>query len=329
MNQFGKTIDNLNVLSSKPIFGFLRGNTLEVLVQGFYGMIINGDTVTPQTLPFKFVSRSLLKPWQFLACGIEEDSDLWAMGLSSSSGQPIHVEALKKLSSETGIDISELVCPEVYPYDFNETAKLIVTGSPKSRLYHFCCGKHLLMKYACKKIGSNPDTYYRPENKLQKKIFELIDSITKEKKLWHIDSCGVPTLCCSMKGHLDIWNSLCNAKDNNIGVIRSIWSANPDIIGGTNRLDSTIIKISSGKVLAKEGADGLLALLFFDDKKYEKFILILKLTQSVPDSYLGLALMSVLLRYSEKLPEALHLVLHYLRNRMTDWVRSDQEYIAF
>jgi hypothetical protein len=42
-----------------------------------------------------------------------------------------------------------------------------------------------------------------------------------------------------------------------------IWDAMvrfPDLIGGFNRLDSTILKSCQGKVLAKEGADGLLGL---------------------------------------------------------------------
>ena len=34
----------------------------------------------------------------------------------------------------------------------------------------------------------------------------------------------------------------------------------PDLIGGFNRLDSTILKACHGRVLAKEGADGLLGL---------------------------------------------------------------------
>ena len=34
----------------------------------------------------------------------------------------------------------------------------------------------------------------------------------------------------------------------------------PDLIGGFNRLDSTIIKAGNGQVIAKEGADGLLGL---------------------------------------------------------------------
>jgi hypothetical protein len=42
-----------------------------------------------------------------------------------------------------------------------------------------------------------------------------------------------------------------------------VWEAmtqHPDLIGGFNRLDSTIIKSCEGKVVAKEGADGLLGL---------------------------------------------------------------------
>ncbi len=34
----------------------------------------------------------------------------------------------------------------------------------------------------------------------------------------------------------------------------------PDLVGGFNRLDSTILKACSGSALAKEGADGLLGL---------------------------------------------------------------------
>ena len=34
----------------------------------------------------------------------------------------------------------------------------------------------------------------------------------------------------------------------------------PDLVGGFNRLDSTILKAGEGSVIAKEGADGLLGL---------------------------------------------------------------------
>jgi hypothetical protein len=42
-----------------------------------------------------------------------------------------------------------------------------------------------------------------------------------------------------------------------------IWESmvrHPDLVGGFNRLDSTIIKAGEGRVIAKEGADGLLGM---------------------------------------------------------------------
>jgi len=47
-----------------------------------------------------------------------------------------------------------------------------------------------------------------------------------------------------------IWDSMCEY---------------PDLIGGFNRLDSTCIKAGNGRVLAKEGADGLLGLSIIHD----------------------------------------------------------------
>ena len=44
-----------------------------------------------------------------------------------------------------------------------------------------------------------------------------------------------------------------------------IWEAmvtNPDLVGGFNRLDTTIIKTCKGNVIAKEGADGTSWLIY-------------------------------------------------------------------
>ena len=56
---------------------------------------------------------------------------------------------------------------------------------------------------------------------------------------------------------------LANEKDDNW-----IWEAmvkNPDIVGGFNRLDTTLINSCDGKVIAKEGADGLLGMAIVHD----------------------------------------------------------------
>ena len=72
------------------------------------------------------------------------------------------------------------------------------------------------------------------------------------------DGCGLPTVSNTVSELAQIYAGLVRDKDEDW-----IWEAmirHPDLIGGFNRLDSTIIKAGGGSVIAKEGADGLLGL---------------------------------------------------------------------
>ena len=72
------------------------------------------------------------------------------------------------------------------------------------------------------------------------------------------DGCGLPTVSNTVAELAKIYAGLVRDKDSDW-----IWEAmckHPDLVGGFNRLDSTILKIGKGKVIAKEGADGLLGL---------------------------------------------------------------------
>jgi hypothetical protein len=72
------------------------------------------------------------------------------------------------------------------------------------------------------------------------------------------DGCGLPTLSNTVGELAQLYAHLAQTKGEDW-----IWDAfvkNPDLVGGFNRLDTTIIKSCNGKVIAKEGADGLLGM---------------------------------------------------------------------
>jgi hypothetical protein len=72
------------------------------------------------------------------------------------------------------------------------------------------------------------------------------------------DGCGLPTVSNTVAELAQIYAGLVRDKDKDW-----IWEAmvrHPDLVGGFNRLDSTVLKAGEGKVIAKEGADGLLGL---------------------------------------------------------------------
>ena len=72
------------------------------------------------------------------------------------------------------------------------------------------------------------------------------------------DGCSFPTTSNTVDELAVMFANLAKNRDEDW-----IWEAmnrHPDLIGGFNRLDSTCIKAGEGKLIAKEGADGLLGL---------------------------------------------------------------------
>ena len=72
------------------------------------------------------------------------------------------------------------------------------------------------------------------------------------------DGCGLPTISNTVGELAILYSALAATKEEDW-----IWEAmcrHPDLVGGFNRLDSTILKSCDNLVIAKEGADGLLGL---------------------------------------------------------------------
>tara|TARA_B100000003_G_C10790680_1_gene314771 strand:- start:54 stop:602 length:549 start_codon:yes stop_codon:yes gene_type:complete len=72
------------------------------------------------------------------------------------------------------------------------------------------------------------------------------------------DGCGLPTVSNTVAELAQIYAGL--VRDKNEDWIWEAMVRHPDLVGGFNRLDSTILKAGEGSVIAKEGADGLLGL---------------------------------------------------------------------
>ena len=53
----------------------------------------------------------------------------------------------------------------------------------------------------------------------------------------------------------------------------------PDLVGGFNRLDTTVMKSCGGQVIAKEGADGLLGLVIVHPDFPEGLGVVIKIAQ--------------------------------------------------
>ena len=89
------------------------------------------------------------------------------------------------------------------------------------------------------------------------------------------DGCGLPTVSNTV-GELAVLFSGLAATRNEDWIWDSM-TAHPDLIGGFNRLDSTILKAGGGRVIAKEGADGLLGLAVIHEDYPEGLGIVIKI----------------------------------------------------
>jgi len=130
------------------------------------------------------------------------------------------------------------------------------------RWFHTCSGEHAALLKGMRKMGMSRAGYTLPSTPW----FPLFLDVLKEymgnpdwvPKRVAKDGCGLPTVSNTVDELAVMFAGLVAKKDEDW-----IWEAMnkyPDLIGGFNRLDSTCLKAGNGKLIAKEGADGLLGL---------------------------------------------------------------------
>jgi L-asparaginase len=202
--------------------------------------------------------RSVLKPYQMKPIShILSDVLTWeqkAIAIASHIGDREHTDAVRGILSEDELGLMQT--PHSLP--------LIQFGRQvrrARRIYHCCSGKHAAILKACQLNGWSRVGYTWPHHPYNVAFLEkLRDVLGKDWTPETVakDGCGLPTYAMNVNNLAKLFQHLVTEKDYDW-----IWEAmvrHPDLIGGFNRLDSTIIKACGGKVIAKEGADGLLGL---------------------------------------------------------------------
>jgi len=309
-----------------PLFALARKGVAEVVVGGVSYFKAEGEKLTGSDPNVVLIARSLLKPWQFLAADVAGDEPYWALGLASHSGQPHHMEQLRKLGEVAGAGEDELFCPRGFPLDPGISSVMQNSGIQPSRLHHPCAGKHLVQLAACRRYDYPLERYWNMEHPVQKRLASLIGQVVGEKPIWMTDSCGLPTIAVTARALVNMWERLALSDDPKTRQLRRLWTANTRLVGGYGRLDSDLMEVTQGRVLAKEGADGLLVLVSLPDNGQPVATCLIKLASGYSSTYLALALWSILSR-SPGLPPVFATIVDYLRSRLERWVPGDQELV--
>jgi L-asparaginase II len=314
--------------AAKPIFSFSRRQIPEVIVNGI--CCFKGQDQLPKDPWFDaaLVTRSLLKPWQIVGSGmpIDEQESMWALGIASHSGQPNHQEFLLKLSRTLKINEDELVCPRVYAMDPLIAAHERTNGHKPSRMQHPCAGKHLFLAAAAKLSGHSDHHYWEEQHPTQKKIQGLVGKEASEKVQWVTDSCGLPVAAMSVRALMNMYERMALDASGLWAPLLTLWTRNPRLIGGAKRLDSDIVESFSGRLIAKEGADGLLMVQSLPNGQDSVGGVFIKIASGYNASHLALALWCTL-SARPALPRVFDELRSYLTSRLEEWVPKDQQIV--
>lgn len=222
-----------------------------------------GD-VESQILP-----RSCNKPLQalgMLRAGLDLDGELLALASASHSGEPFHLEGVRRILAGAGLDESALRTPPDYPLDDQARDELIRSGGARSSVAMNCSGKHAAMLATCVANGWDTETYLDPGHPLQKAIADTFAELTGEPiEVTAVDGCGAPLLSTSLVGLARAFRTLAVATDGPEKRVADAIRAHPEYTSGSRRDEAELLRAVPGAI-GKAGAESCYAVALADGR---------------------------------------------------------------
>ena len=242
----------------EPLVDYRRNGVSETTIHGAVAWAEGDEVVHSFGGNVLCYGRSMMKPFTMKAFGdvlgdVLDDRQK-AISVSSHNGDTEHVAAAQSILAEAewGLMQTPLEVPLV---QFGRQVR-----RPR-RWYHTCSGEHAAILRGCRVKGWPRAGYTLPQHPLFAAYLDVLRRwLGPDWTPLRVarDGCGLPTVSNTVSELGILFAGLAATRDEDW-----IWdsmTSHPDLIGGFNRLDSTILKAGKGKVIAKEGADGLLGL---------------------------------------------------------------------
>ena len=295
----------------------------------FYGIIsvIDGSgrlLVSRGEQTAKLWTRSCLKPWQLLGhlhILMQHYPQLtdrhYALMLSSHSAEQKHLDALDEMLKIGGVDDSVLQNTPRYPVDLAKKYALKSSGEKPTSRWGSCSGKHLGFVMAMNALGQDHKLYLQPDQPHFERMKKTLAYLLNDD--WHnirqtTDGCRLPNYAFTAPELARLYVQLATdmqfeslpeppaeLKDvlANVTKLGGYMHTYPDYVGGENRFDTDLMRgkytVDGVEIVAKEGADGLLAIGVRPCQAYPKGLgIVIKLSAGEDLYHIGLIALELL-----------------------------------
>jgi L-asparaginase II len=215
--------------------------------------------------------RSCNKPIQAVAMvrlGLELPPELLALVCASHSGEPFHLEGVRRILAVAGIDETALQTPPDLPLDDEAREAMIRAGVDRSPIAMNCSGKHAGMLVTCALNGWDVATYREPDHPLQQAIARTYAELTGEPVTTvAVDGCGAPLLSASLSGLARAYAVIATAPDGPEAEIAGAIRRHPEWVSGSRRDERSLLTALPGAI-GKAGAESCYAVALADGRAF-------------------------------------------------------------
>ena len=248
-----------------PLARVVRNDVVESVHHGhLVGLAADGTTALAAGDPdVTFFPRSSLKPLQALAmlrAGLDLPGTLLALATASHSGEPDHLDGVRRILAAAGVAEDALQNTPDLPLDPDAAAAWRCAGRAPAALAQNCSGKHAAMLVTCRTAGWDPAGYRDPAHPLQQLVRATVEDLTGVPAVYTaVDGCGVPLFSTTPAGLARAFARIATAPpDTPEGRLGAAMRAHPWWVSGTGREVVRLADAVPGLV-AKDGAEGVFA----------------------------------------------------------------------
>ena len=262
-------------MTTQVLANVIRGVTVESVHSGHL-YVVDGVGTTlfelgdPTTVTY---FRSAAKAFQaipFITSGAADafgfTEDEIALACASHSSEPMHVERVARMLAKISLSESDLRCGAHLPFNETESERMLRAGEAPTQLHNNCSGKHAAMLAFAKHIGAGLADYDSPDNRIQKRILKCVADFTEvsvSEIAIGIDGCAAPNfalpLAAMAKSFINLISPAKFPEVTQLACSRIVAAMMkyPELIGGSERLDTKLMQAAPGQIISKVGADGV------------------------------------------------------------------------
>jgi L-asparaginase II len=227
-----------------------------------------------------FAFRSATKPLQALPLVMSGAADAFgldqrelAIACASHNGSDAHADVVRRLLAHAGVGAEALACGTQLPFELRLKHELPLGGEDRDPLRHNCSGKHAGFLLLSRHLGEPFEAYLQPKTRVQGLVREAVAracELSSDALETAVDGCSAPTFAASLVALARGMKNLALARATDpelaraLGRVRDAMIAESFFVSGDRRFDYDLARSYPENLVAKGGAEAIIALGFRD-----------------------------------------------------------------